>query len=150
MTQPILRASSEPTLLASMESLRNWALPIFLYTYGPMTAGRMPSFPSERAILVLGSAMTWSKHATNPAPPPSATPWTRPMVKQGCDHRELNSVSKRSESLLFSSGVEAPASLIMLMSAPAQKCLPSPPSTKALRYGFPDESFNDSVKPTDL
>lgn len=39
-----------------------------------------------------------------------------------------------SESARFSSGVAAPASRIMLISAPAQKCFPSPRRTIIRRY----------------
>ena len=105
---------------------------------------------SESAILVLGSAMTWSEHETSPAPPPRATPWTQAMVKQGWDQSPWNSLSSLSESALFSSGVLLPPSRIMLMSAPAQKCFPSALITRALRFGEPSVECSSPVLPTDL
>ena len=55
-----------------------------------------------------------------------------------------------SESALFSSGVLLPPSRIMLMSAPAQKCLPSALMTRALRLGAPSGECSSPVVPTDL
>ena len=95
---------------------------------------------------MLGSAMTWSAHETRPAPPPNATPCTQQIVKHGCDQSELNKVSSLFESLLFSSGLAAPASLIIFTSAPAQKCLPSDFKTNALKYGVSFESFRKESK----
>ena len=115
-----------------------------------MTAADIPSLASESAILVLGSAMTWSVHETSPAPPPRATPCTAAIVKHGCDQRPWNSLSSLSESALFSSGVLLPPSRIMLMSAPAQKCLPSALITSALRLGEPSGECSSPVVPTDL
>ena len=98
-----------------------------------MTAGRIPSLASDSAILVLGSAITWSKQATSPAPPPSATPCMQPIVKHGCDHRPWKSLSSLAESSRFSEGDLEPASRIIWMSAPAQKCFPFPRIWTTLR-----------------
>ena len=147
---PIRKASLVSILPASIAWRLKLALPILLYTYGPITAGKIPSLPSDRAIFTSDLHITWSRQAINPAPPPRATPWIRPIVKQGCDHNPLNNESNLFESFLFSSGVFAPASLIMLISAPAQKCLPSPDNTRTLRFSFPSSDFSLPVTPTEF
>ena len=89
-----------------MASLRKPALPRRFVDVRPDDRCGYPELGLWRvAILVLGSAMTWSVHETSPAPPPSATPRTAAIVKHGCDQEPWNSLSSLSESALFSSGV---------------------------------------------
>ena len=57
--------------------------PILRSANGEITAGMIPSFTSENANTARSWATAMSAHATRPAPPPSAWPWTAATTGAG-------------------------------------------------------------------
>src|SRR4029077_20696373 len=111
---------------ALVKSARACPGPIARSTYGAIVAGIRPSRASAKAKRAPSAATATSAHATSPAPPPIAGPWTRAITAFVQASTCSNASRRATASCRFSSRVRSRLARIHAMSAP-------PPDPRAPR-----------------
>src|SRR2546427_1372086 len=96
-----------------------------------MTAGAIPSLTSVNPKSAVSTATTASQQEMRPIPPPRQAPLTRATVGIGSSSSARSIAAKRPASASFSSREKRTLRRIQFMSAPAQKAVPSPVTTRA-------------------
>src|SRR6185369_11729694 len=123
-TSPIRSARSASKRSPVRNNARACVVPIFAITYGELTAGRMPSFTSDKPNFTSGFAITMSHTGTSPTPPPIAAPCTAPISGTGHSFISANIFASSDESWMFWSRVYETIFDIQLRSARAQRFAP--------------------------